>query len=187
MKVRRKKIARRARILKSEILFRGRIFDVRRDRVIEPSGVDVVRETVMHAGAVVVLPVLADGRIVLIRQYRHAVGQYFWELVAGRKERGEGFSVGALRELEEETGYRARRITKLMTIFPSPGLLRERTEIFVAEGLTKGAPRPEDDEKITSRIFTLREAERWIRAGRIADAKSVAGILYYARFVAGTK
>jgi 8-oxo-dGTP pyrophosphatase MutT (NUDIX family) len=184
VKGRRKKNVRAARVLKSETLFRGRVFDVRRDRVIEPSGVNVVRETIRHPGAVVVLPVLADGRIVLIRQYRHAVGQYLWELVAGRKERGEDFTVGALRELEEETGYRARRIRKLVTIFPSPGLLRERTEIFVAEGLTKGAPRPEDDEKITSRIFTLREAERWIRTGRITDAKSVAGILYYARFAA---
>jgi len=86
--------------------------------------------------------------------------------------------------LQEETGYRARRITKLLDVFPSPGLLGERMEIFQASGLTKGKARPEEDEKITQQIVTLREAERWIRTGKIIDSKSVAGILYYATFVA---
>ncbi len=173
-----------ARVMHSEVLFQGRVFGLRRDRVIEPSGIEAVREIVTHPGSVVVLPVLTDGRIVLIRQYRHAARQYLWELVAGHKEPNESFPAGARRELLEETGYTARRIRKLLEVFPSPGMLSERMVIFLAEGLTKGTARPEDDEKITQRILTLREAERWIRAGKIRDAKSVAGILYYARFAA---
>ncbi|MGA8365931.1 MAG: NUDIX hydrolase [Candidatus Acidiferrales bacterium] len=184
MKTERKKIMRRARVLSSEVLFQGRVFGLRRDRVIEPSGIEAMREIVTHPGSAVVLPVLPDGRIVLIRQYRHAAGQYLWELVAGHKEPDESFAEGARRELREETGYTARRIRKLLEVFPSPGLLSERMVIFLAEGLTKGTARPEDDEKISQRIFTLHEAERWIRAGKIRDAKSVAGILYYARFTA---
>ena len=184
MKSRKSRKAREPRILSSKTLFRGRVFALKRDRVLEPGGVTAIREFVEHPGSVVVLPVLPGRRIVLIRQYRHAAGQYLWELVAGHKEPHEDFLRGAHRELQEETGYTARRIRKLLEVFPSPGLLGEKMVIFLAEGLTKGKARPEDDEKITQRILTLAEAERWIRSGKIRDSKSVAGILYYARFVA---
>ncbi|MGD1212531.1 MAG: NUDIX hydrolase [Candidatus Acidiferrales bacterium] len=180
----KKKGARRAKVVSSELLYQGRVFALKRERVIEPSGLTVTREIVAHPGSVVVLPVLPDGRIVLIRQYRHAAGQYLWELVAGHKDPGESFVAGAHRELEEETGYAARQVRKLLEVFPSPGLLGEKMVIFLAKGLTKGKARPEDDEKITQRVFTLTEAERWIHGGRIRDSKSVAGILYYAKFVA---
>jgi ADP-ribose pyrophosphatase len=176
--------AKRARVVSSEVLFRGRVFALKRDRVAEPSGIMTTREIIAHPGSVVVLPVLADGRIVLIRQYRHAAGQYLWELVAGHKEPKQTAMEGARRELLEETGYTARRIRKLFEIFPSPGLLGERMDIFVAEELTKGKARPEDDEKISQKIVTLRAAEKWIRSGKIRDSKTIAGILYYARFVA---
>jgi len=181
---RRKSGAAKARVVSSKLMFEGRVFGVRRERVIEPSRLEAVREIVTHHGSVVVLPVLPDGRIVLIRQYRHAAGQFLWELVAGHRERGESFAVGARRELQEETGYTARRVRKLLAVFPSPGFLGERMEIFLAQGLKKGPPRQEDDEKISQRILSLREALEWIRSGKIRDAKSVAGILYYARFVA---
>jgi ADP-ribose pyrophosphatase len=180
----KKNSARHAKVVSSELLFQGRVFELKRDRVIEPSGIEATREIIVHPGSVVVLPVLPDGRIVLIRQYRHAAGQYLWELVAGHKEPDESFLKGAHRELIEETGYTARRVRKLLEVFPSPGLLGEKMVIFLAEGLTKGEAQPEDDEKITQRVFTLKEAERWIKAGRIRDSKSVAGILYYAKFVA---
>jgi ADP-ribose pyrophosphatase len=179
-----KKRAAKARVISSETLFKGRVFTLKRDRVSEPSGIITTREIIEHPGSVVVFPVLADGRIVLISQYRHAAGQYLWELVAGHKEPDEDPVAGAHRELIEETGYRAKRMKKLLEIFPSPGLLGERMDIFLAEGLTKGQARPEDDEKITAKIVTLAEAERWIKSGKICDSKSVAGILYYARFVA---
>lgn len=184
MKKRKSSRSRKARIVSSETLFKGRVFTLKRDRVAEPSGIMTTRELIAHPGSVVVLPVLADGRIVLIRQYRHAVGQYLWELVAGHKEPGEGTATGVHRELEEETGYTAKRIRKLLEVYPSPGLLGERMDIYLADGLTKGKARPEDDEKITQKIVTLREAEAWIRSGKIRDSKSVAGILFYSRFVA---
>ena len=166
------------------MLFSGRVFTLKRDRVAEPSGIVATRDMIAHPGSVVVLPLLGDGRIVLIRQYRHAVGQFLWELVAGHKEPNESAVAGAHRELLEETGYTARRVRKLLEYYPSPGLLGERMDIFLAEGLTKGKAQPEEDEKISQKIVTLREAEKWIRSGKIRDGKSVAGLLYYARFVA---
>jgi ADP-ribose pyrophosphatase len=179
--------ARRAKVLSSELIYKGRVFEIRREQLREPSGIEVTREVVVHPGSVVVLPVLADGRIVMIRQYRHAAGQYLWELVAGHKEPNETFAEGARRELHEEAGYTARRFKKLLEIFPSPGLLGERMEIYLADGLTKGEAAPEEDEKITVKILPLKEALRWIHNGTIRDSKSVAGILYYARFVARKK
>jgi ADP-ribose pyrophosphatase len=178
---------KRATVTSSETLFEGRVFTLQRDHVVEPSGIKTVREVIVHHGSVVVLPVLPDGRIVLIRQYRHAAGQYLWELVAGHKELGEDPVAGARRELEEETGYSAKRFKKLLDIYPSPGLLGEKMEIFLADGLKKGVARPEEDENITQRIFTLREIEDWIRSGKIHDSKTVSGILFYAKFVARTK
>jgi ADP-ribose pyrophosphatase len=179
--------AAQVKVVSSRTIFKGRVFDLRRDHIIEPGGIETVREVIAHPGSVVVLPVFPDGRILMIRQYRHATAQYMWELVAGHKEQGEDPTEGARRELLEETGYSARTYTKLLEIFPSPGLLGERMDIFLAQGLTKGQAQPEDDEKISQRIFTLAEIEKWIRSGKISDSKSVSGILYYAMFVAGPK
>lgn len=174
-----------AEVLSSDSIYEGKVFSLRRDRVVEPHGMEVTREIVTHPGSVVVLPVFADGRILLIRQYRYVAGQFLWELVAGRRDEGENFVQGALRELEEETGYRAEKLTQLMDVFPSPGFLAENMVIFMAEGLTKGKARPEEDEKITPKIVTLREAEDWISTGKIRDAKTIAGILFYSTFLAG--
>jgi ADP-ribose pyrophosphatase len=173
----------KVKILSSETKYTGRVFGVRRDELIEPTGVKVVREIVTHHGSVVVLPVFDDGRILLIRQYRYATGQFMWELVAGHREPDEDFRRGAARELQEETGYTARRYRKLLEIYPSPGLLSERMVIFLAEGLTKGEARPEDDERIEACILRLSEVEQWIRSGKIRDAKTISGLLYYAAFV----
>src|SRR6266478_5862859 len=98
-----------AQVLSSTIIYNGPVFGIRRDEVIEPSGVRATREVITHPGSVVVLPVLPDGRIVLIRQFRYAAKQYLWELVAGRIDAGESPRKAAARELIEETGYRARK------------------------------------------------------------------------------
>lgn len=170
------------KVTSSKLVFQGKMFAVRRDRVIEPGGVHAMREIIAHAGSVVVLPVLPDGRVILIRQYRYAAGESLWELVAGHKEKNESFLEGAHRELLEETGYTARRMTELLDFFPSPGLLAERMVVFLAQGLSKGAARMEPDERIAKRAFTLRHAERMVRDKKIRDAKTIAGLLYYARF-----
>lgn len=168
--------------MSSRTLYSGRVFGVRRDQVIEPGGVEATRDVVVHPGSVVVMPVFPGGRVLLIRQYRHSVGCFLWELVAGRIDRGESPLTAARRELAEETGYTARRYRKLMDLFPTPGFVTERMVVFAAEGLREGQARPEEDERITSCIVKLREAEKWIRSGKIRDAKSVAAILYYLRF-----
>lgn len=176
-----------ARVISSKVAFKSKVFSVSHQTIVEPGGLKVTRDVVLHPGSVVVLPVFPDGRILMIRQYRHAAKQYLWELVAGRKDEGENFVQGAHRELREETGYTARRMTKMLDLFPSPGFISENMVIFLAEGLTKGEADPEADEKITPRIFTLEEAQRWIRSGKIRDAKSVAGILFYSTAVAKKK
>jgi 8-oxo-dGTP pyrophosphatase MutT (NUDIX family) len=172
------------KVLSTKVMYEGPVFGVRRDHVVEPNGVEAMRDVVTHPGSVVVLPVFANGRILLIRQFRYATGIFLWELVAGRKDPGETFVRAAHRELAEETGYTAKRMRKLMDVFPTPGFVTERMVIFLAAGLKEGKARPEEDEKIEQRVFTLSQAEQWIRAGKIRDAKSVAGILYYARLVA---
>jgi ADP-ribose pyrophosphatase len=175
------------KILSQKTLYHGPVFDVRRDHLIEPDGLEVTRDVVVHPGSVVVLPIFDYGRILLIRQYRHSAGQYLWELVAGRIDRGEKPVAAARRELSEETGYTARRYRKLLYLYPTPGFVQEGMFIFAAEGLREGEAHPEEDEKIVPRIFALKEAERWIREGKICDGKSVAGILYYSKIRRGLK
>ena len=174
----------KAQILNREIIYEGPAFGLRRDEVLEPTGVRTIREVVTHPGSVVVLPVLPDGRIIVIRQYRHAIGQFFWELVAGRMEVGENPQKSAARELIEETGYRARRFRVFLDVFPTPGFLEEHMFLLLAEGLTAGEAQPEEDEKIISRAFTRRELEQMIHQRKMRDAKSIAGLLYYFRFLA---
>jgi ADP-ribose pyrophosphatase len=169
--------------LSSRIVYEGRVFSVRSDRVIEPGGIEVTRDVVVHSGSVVLLPVFPDGRILLVRQYRHSVGQSLWELVAGRIEPGESALAAARRELAEETGFTARHFRKLMDVFPTPGFLSEHMVVFACTGLAAGAARPEDDERIAARRFSVRKLEAMMRSGRLRDAKSIAAILYFARFI----
>src|SRR6266849_2934072 len=178
---------RQARVLSSKTVYEGTIFGIRHDEVIEPSGIRATRELITHPGSVVVLPVLPDGRIVLIQQYRHAARQYLWELVAGRMDPGETPRQAAARELIEETGYRAKRFGIFLDVFPTPGFLEERMYILLAEGLTAGEAEPEEDEKIISRSYRRKELEGMIRGGKLRDAKSIAGILFYFRFLSPQK
>ena len=172
-----------AKILNSEIVYQGPVFGVRRDQVLEPGGLRTTREVITHSGSVVVLPVLPDKRIVLIRQYRHATRQYLWELVAGRMDEGESVKEAAARELLEETGYRAKSFKVFLDVFPTPGFLEERMYILLAEGLTAGEAQPEEDEKIQTRSYSLKQLKQMIRKGQLHDAKSIAGILYYLTFI----
>jgi ADP-ribose pyrophosphatase len=173
----------KAKVQKSKMVFLGRVFGVRRDNVIEPGDVQAVREVITHSGSVVILPLVEDGRILMIRQYRHAAQQYLWELVAGRIDAGETVRHAAIRELKEETGYRAKRFTEFLDVFPSPGFLEERMHILLAEGLTPGKAEPEADEKIISHAYTVEELKHMMQDGKLRDGKSIAGILYYLTFL----
>jgi ADP-ribose pyrophosphatase len=166
-----------------QVVFRGRVFRVRRDWVEEPAvrgraaRPAAMREIVDHAGSVVVLPVFPDGRILLVRQYRHAAEGFLWELVAGHIEPNERPRTAARRELREETGYEARRFERLLTFFPTPGFLTEQMHLYRATGLNPGASRPEEDEEFEVRVFTRRELERMLRQRKLRDGKSLVGVL----------
>lgn len=173
----------RARILQSKMVYEGKVFSVRKDRIVEPGSIEATREIVVHRGSVVLLPIFPDGSILLIRQYRHAIGAMLWEVVAGRLEPGESKAAGARRELIEETGYTARSVKQILEIFPSPGYVTERMWIFAATGLKRGVAQPEADERITAKRFSLGALEKMIQRGSLHDAKAVAAILFYARFL----
>ena len=176
-----------SQILSSETVYDGPIFGVRRDQVLEPGGLRTTREVITHPGSVVVLPLLPDGRILLIRQYRHATRQFLWELVAGRIDAGETPLQAGAREMIEETGYRAKKFKIFLDLFPTPGFLEERMYILLAEGLTVGEAHPEEDEKITAKAYTRKQIESMIRTGKLRDGKTIAGLLYYLRFLVGKK
>lgn len=181
-----KRKAEKASILRSKIIYSGPVFGIRRDEVIEPGGVRTTREVITHSGSVVVLPVLEDGRVLLIRQYRHAARAFLWELVAGRIDEGESPRKAAARELIEETGYRAKRFRIFLDFYPSPGFLEEKMFILLAEGLSEGIAQPEKDERIESRAYDCKELEQMIQKRIIRDGKTIAGLLYYIRFLANT-
>src|SRR5580704_5873800 len=174
---------RKAKILKSTMVYEGRVFGVRRDEVLEPNGVRATREVVTHSGSVVVLPVLPDGKIVLVRQYRHATRQFLWELVAGRMDGHETPKQGAARELIEETGYRAEKLRVFLQFWPTPGFLEEKMYALLAEGLTAGEAQPEEDEKILVRAYPVNELKQMVRTNKIRDAKTLAALLYYFTFL----
>jgi ADP-ribose pyrophosphatase len=173
----------KVKTLKSTVVFRGKVFGVRRDEVREPGNLRVTREVITHSGSVVLLPVFEDGRILLIQQYRYAARQNLWELVAGRIDKGESVKKAAARELKEETGYKAKRFSEFLEVFPSPGFLEERMHILLAQGLSEGKAEPEADEKIISRAFKVDELVDMMQRRELRDAKSIAGILYYLTFL----
>jgi len=179
-----KRKTRKARILRSKTIYSGPVFGMRRDELLEPGGVRTTREMITHSGSVVVLPVLEDGRVLLIRQYRHAARTFLWELVAGRIDEGESPRKAAARELIEETGYRAKRFRVFLDFFPSPGFLEEKMFVLLADGLTAGQAQPEEDERIESRPYDRKELEQMIQKRIIRDGKTIAGLLYYIRFLA---
>jgi ADP-ribose pyrophosphatase len=174
---------RRAHVFSSKTLYEGNVFSVRQDRLTEPGGVEVRRDIVVHQGSVVLLPIFPDGDILMVRQYRHAIGASIWELVAGRLVKGESRPAAARRELIEETGYSASRVRQILEIFPSPGFVSERMWIFAATGLRKGMAQMEEDERISAKKFSLAALENMIERGSLHDGKSVAAILFYSRFL----
>src|SRR5260370_10238521 len=136
---------KKAKVLSSRVIYEGAVFGIRRDEIIEPSGVRTTREMITHQGSVVILPSLPDGRILLVQQYRYAAREYLWELVAGRMDPGENPRQAAARELIEETGYRAKRLRVFLEFFPTPGFLEEKMFLLLAEGRTPGKAAPQGD------------------------------------------
>jgi ADP-ribose pyrophosphatase len=181
-----------AQVLSSEVVFEGSVFRVLRDRLIEPGGKEGVRDIVRHNGSAVILAVdnsksKKNPWIVVERQYRHAASQFLWELPAGKLEPGEDPLAGARRELEEETGYRAKKWKPLVKYYASPGFLGEAMLVYLAEGLIAGAAHPEDDEQIEIRLVKLSDLLKKIEKGEILDGKTLTSVLLYARQKAGKR
>jgi len=164
---------------KPATVFSGRKFRVERRAVEQGSD----HEVVVHPGAAVILPILDDGRVLLIHNHRVAVGQELLELPAGTLDDCEDPAACAARELAEETGYRAGSLRPLTSFFTSPGILTERIHAFLATDLTPGATAHEAGEQIRPVTFTLADALQAIRDGRICDAKTILTLLYYERFI----
>ncbi len=167
------------------VLFQAQRFRVERVVQTMPDGSRHVREVVRHPGAVVILPLLDDGRICFVRNYRVAVAQTLIELPAGTLEPDEDPAATALRELAEETGYRAGRLEHLITFCMSPGILDEQMHLYLAQDLRPGPTALEAGEDIQSLLCTWDEALQMARQGDIHDGKSLVGLLYYRTFRAG--
>jgi ADP-ribose pyrophosphatase len=185
-------VEEKAQVVASEVVFEGPLFRIERDRLIEPGGKEADRDIIRHNGSVVILALDSaknkrDPWIVIERQYRHAANQFLWELPAGKLDEGEDPLAGAKRELEEETGYQAKKWKPLVEYYASPGFLGESMMVFVAEGLVAGDAHPEDDEQIELRLVKLSEVLKMIAKGAILDGKTLTSVLLYARQIAGKR
>lgn len=163
------------KLLSSRELYRSPIFWVTEDHAKDPGGFEIHRAIVGHAGSAVMMPVDDRRRILMVRQYRLPVRAYLWELPAGRLDPGEKPLTAAKRELEEETGYHARRWKKLISYYPSPGFVSEKMTIFLATDLTAGEAKPMDDERIQCKWFSAKQVEQMIHSNKIQDGKTIVG------------
>jgi ADP-ribose pyrophosphatase len=166
-----------ARVLQHRRVHSGTVVDLDLDEVLEPGGVHGLREVVRQRGSVAALPVRADGRVVLVRQYRYAVDSLVWELPAGRRDPGETPEEGARRELEEEVGLRSSTLEPLLVFWTTPGFCDEVMHLFRATGLEPVPPRPEADERIETAVFTLEEALDMVKRGDIREGKTLVALL----------
>ena len=164
-----------------QIVYVGRRIRVAIDTGTAADGTPTRRDVILHPGAVVILPVLDAGRVVLLRNHRPAVGETLWEVPAGTLEPGEPLEAAARRELAEETGYTAAQWTYWGHLFASPGVLDEKLHLFFAEGLTAGPAAPEPDEELEAVTVPLADAVGMCLSGEIKDAKTVTALLVWER------
>jgi ADP-ribose pyrophosphatase len=170
------------KLISSTQLLETGIFTVTMDHALDPSGFEIKRAIVQHAGSAVIMPVDAKKRILLVRQYRLPAKAYLWELPAGKVDPGEKPLQAAKRELKEETGCKAKNWDKLAEFYPSPGFLAEKMTIYLATGLTEGEATPMEDERIEKRWFKAKEIDELIRTFKILDAKTQIGFLRWKRY-----
>jgi ADP-ribose pyrophosphatase len=180
-----------ARVLSAQTAYQGPLFRVDKEQVTEPVCGTVIRDIIRHGGSVVILAIddakKKDPLVVLERQYRHAAGQFLYEIPAGKIDPNEDRLAAAKRELAEETGFRAKKWTKLARYYASPGFLAEWMQVFLAEGLTPGATSFDEDECLEIMLVPFSELLRLIDKGQIHDGKTLIAAISYARLRAMPK
>ncbi len=166
------------------IVFRGRIFTLVKENVTLDNGVTTDVEFIDHPGAAAIIALRPDARVVMLRQYRHALGKTIWEIPAGTLDPPETPLDCAKRELAEETGYQADRWHRLGEITPVPGYSSERIHVFLADRLHGAAGQLDDDEIIEVQEVALQETLDMIEEGKISDAKTIAGLFLASKWMA---
>jgi ADP-ribose pyrophosphatase len=169
------------RLIKSDTIYAGKLVQLRVDRVQVPGGTEVIREVVVHPGSVGMVPLLPGGQVVLIRQYRHAVGKTLCEMPAGTLRPDEDPEACARRELAEEIGQEAEEMEFLFSIYLTPGYCNELMHVYAARGLRPAAGQPEPDERIEVVTMPFDDALAMIERGEIQHAPTVCGLLAVAR------
>jgi ADP-ribose pyrophosphatase len=166
---------------RSEVIYKGRVINITVDRIAYPDGREVKMECVRHPGSVVLLPMTAPDRILLVRQYRYLINRWIWELPAGTREANETLEAAALRECHEEVGKIAGRAQKLSSFFPSPGFCDEEMHFFLLAELRdrrsdEAAAHQDPDEILNVKEFSVSEVREMVKRGEIVDMKTAVGI-----------
>lgn len=174
------------RLLTTESIFKGLVFEVDRDRLREANGLEIVREVVRHKGGAGALPVFDDGSVALVRQYRHPTGGDLLEIPAGKLEAGETPLECAAREVEQEIGWRAGRIEKLCEFYTTPGFCEEKLYVYLATELEPSTQQLDEDEFVEVVYLPLAEAVQMALRGEIEDSKTLIALLWAARLFNGS-
>ena len=164
-------------LLESEKIFKGAVFEVERDRLIEENGIEIVREVVRHPGGAGALPLFDDGRVALVKQYRHPARRELLEIPAGRIEVGETPEMCAAREVEQEIGFRAGRIEKLAEFYSTPGFCEEKLHVYLATDLSPSSQALDHDEWVEVVYLPFAEAAQMLGRGGIEDSKTIIALL----------
>ncbi len=164
------------KIISTEKIYEGKVFDISIAEI-DDNGVEYKREIVEHNGSAIIVPVFEDNRVALVRQYRHAAGEYLLEIPAGTLEKGEDALHGAKRELEEEIGVTSDSVEKLVEFYVSPGFLTEKMNVYLATNLKESKQNLDEDEILTIEKLTFAEVYEKIRSNEIKDAKTICGLI----------
>ena len=170
-------------LIESHNIFTGAVFSVERDRLREENGLEIVREVVRHAGGAGCLPLFDDGRVALVKQYRHPARRELLEIPAGKIEAGETPVECATREVEQEIGFRVGRIEPLADFYSTPGFCEERLYVYLATELEQAEQRLDHDEFVEIVYLSLNEAVAMAERGEIEDSKTIIALLLAARKV----
>lgn len=164
------------KFVESDVIYRGKLLNLRRDKVRLPDGRLTYREIVEHSGAVGIIPLTAEDEVILVQQYRAPAGKLLWEVPAGKLEEGEDPLDCAARELEEETGYRAAKFTPLAGFYTSPGFADEYLHLYLAEELEFVGENSDEDEFLRVKKFPLARVPQLIKSRILEDAKTLVGL-----------